>query len=184
MKERWRPVLNFESLYEVSSIGRIRSLDREVTNRSYWGQMRTYIVRGKILKPTSSKSGHLHVKLYPPKRGGKKTNTGVHCLVLEAFVGPCPKGMQCCHDDGSPSNNHVGNLRWGTPQDNMDDRERHGRHVKGSQSKKSKLKEKDIPSIRNRKSKKWGAMSEVAREYGVSPATIRDIWSGRTWSHV
>src|SRR5699024_6464865 len=52
----------------------------------------------------------------------------VHRLVLEAFVGPCPDGMEACHWDDDKTNNHVSNLRWATQSDNMHDRVRNGRH--------------------------------------------------------
>lgn len=53
-------------------------------------------------------------------------NVLAHRLVLEAFVGPCPEGMQACHNDGDRMNTRVGNLRWDTPKANSADRWRHG----------------------------------------------------------
>jgi len=55
-------------------------------------------------------------------------------MVLEAFVGPCPEGMECCHRDGNPANNHVGNLYWGTRSENLYDAVRHGAHAFASRS--------------------------------------------------
>lgn len=52
----------------------------------------------------------------------------VHRLVLEAFVGPCPEGMEGCHGDGDPTNNSLGNLRWDTATSNQLDKVRHGTH--------------------------------------------------------
>lgn len=71
---------------------------------------------------------HIYVHLYSK---GKHKNVGVHTLVLETFVGPRPKGFQCRHLDGNTQNNHVSNLQWGTPSDNMQDQLRHGTHAFG-----------------------------------------------------
>lgn len=57
-------------------------------------------------------------------RGGRACRF-VHRLVLEAFVGPCPPGMQCRHLDGNSLNNRLSNLCWGTPKENLDDAVRH-----------------------------------------------------------
>jgi hypothetical protein len=52
---------------------------------------------------------------------GRIRRRRVHRLVLEAFVGPCPPGMLCCHGDNDPGNNRLTNLRWDTPTANMED---------------------------------------------------------------
>lgn len=59
---------------------------------------------------------------------GKKTQRVVAPLVLEAFVGPRPRGTECCHWDGDPTNDALSNLRWGTSKENSADQMRHGRH--------------------------------------------------------
>ena len=51
-----------------------------------------------------------------------------HRLVLLAFVGECPSGMEACHNDGDPSNNNIDNLRWDTRSSNIKDQVKHGRH--------------------------------------------------------
>lgn len=189
MKKEWRPVVGYEELYQVSNRGRVWSNGRTLKCKSAWGKWTMRTKRSKFLKPTSTyyKGGDrlltTSVKLYD--LNGKKRSVGVHTLVLEAFVGPCPEGMECCHEDGNPENNRVENLRWDTKQSNMDDREKHGKHVKGSDSVKAKLTEEDIPTIRERlKDTTWGIMSAIARDYKVDTATIRDIRDNRTWKHV
>lgn len=79
------------------------------------------------LKPGIGSAGHLIVTLCP----GRHTRS-VHQLVLEAFVGPCPPGMQCRHfPDRNPANNHLSNLQWGTPKQNAADRVIHGTNGNG-----------------------------------------------------
>ncbi len=72
------------------------------------------------MKPRPHVDGYLTVKI----QGKPRT---VHRLVLEAFVGPCPPGMQCRHLDGNPANNRLENLAWGTHAENAADKIRHGR---------------------------------------------------------
>lgn len=117
--EEWRSIPGYETSYEVSSRGRVRSLDRVVTDR----RGRRHPKLGRVLTPvTNPVSGKLSVKL------GKSNTKMVHILVLEAFVGPRPNGLCGLHWDDDPSNNCVDNLRWGTRSANMHDKVRNGRH--------------------------------------------------------
>jgi hypothetical protein len=101
----------------------------------------------------------------------------VHTLVLEAFVGPCLPGMECCHRDGNPANNRLDNLRWDTRAANRRDMLRHGTH------RNARLFEADIPDIVALI--EGGVMqSEVAKYYKVSTSTINAIWLGDAWSHI
>lgn len=120
--ERWLPVPEWEGLYEISSLGRVRSLPR-LTSSGLRG--------GKILKPREyrTKSGRLqHVYVVFVAPGHKRMTYSVHKLVMLAFVGPRPDGMQTRHLNGNPADNrYPENLVYGTPEENMKDRdERHG----------------------------------------------------------
>lgn len=82
------------------------------------------------------KWGHLKVTLYPGPR-----QVLVHRLVLESFVGPCPKGMECCHaPDPNPANNALSNLRWGTHAENARDMVNQGRSNVGDKHWRRKAK--------------------------------------------
>ena len=117
--ERWKPVNGHEGIYEVSSHGRVRSVDRTVN----YSNGRVRHIKGRVRCATLDRYGYPIVDLW--KQGKGQTRT-VHSLVAEAFVGPRPDGMQVCHNDGDPTNNRVDNLRYGTHSDNMLDRVRHG----------------------------------------------------------
>lgn len=117
--EEWRDIPGYEGYYQASSHGRVRGLDR-VIEHSGTGKAR---IRGRILSPGKRKTGHLIVNL---RRGGGARTVPVHRLVLEAFVGPRPEGMECCHWDDNPANNHLSNLRWDTPSSNEQDKIRNG----------------------------------------------------------
>lgn len=192
-KERWRDVVGYEGLYKVSSKGRVKAVSMFITkvvktcsecgNRYFRDKQ---VTRYNYLKLSANDKGYSHVKLYKGGKGKFKSKSA-HRLVLEAFVGPCPEGLQCRHLDGNPSNNKLSNLKWGTRKKNMADREKHGRHDKGSNSVKAKLTEADIPIIRKRlkdANYRRGILTAIAKDYKVDAATIRDIRDGLTWKHV
>jgi len=111
MIERWKAVHGFEGRYEISDRGRVRSLINDVVMKA---------------KPNSK---YPEVKL---RRNGQSIMKYVHIAVLEAFVGPCPDGMECRHLDGDRRNNQISNLAWGTLAQNRWDLVRHGTLSKGS----------------------------------------------------
>lgn len=116
-QEVWKPVTGYEGFYEVSSLGRVRSLDRVAANGRFF--------EGAVIKPSENYNGHFRVTLY--KSRGRK-QCWVHRLVLEAFVGPRPANYDACHNNGVPSDNRAENLRWDTRSANAKDRVLHGNH--------------------------------------------------------
>lgn len=102
MQEQWKPVAGHESLYEVSNTGKVRSLN-------YKGE-------GKAQELTQGKKNYPVVCL---TRGGRNKTFAVHRLVAETFIGPCPEGYQVNHKDFDKTNNHVDNLEYVTPQQNI-----------------------------------------------------------------
>lgn len=116
MPEEWRPVVDYEGLYLVSDLGRVRSLPRATTS-------------GRILKQRADDVGRLEVKL--SKNGAEKTRR-VHQLVAEAFLGPCPPGQEVRHLDDDPSNNCLTNLAYGTSKQNKADMLRNHGHYKNA----------------------------------------------------
>ena len=120
--EHWKPVNGYEGIYEVSSHGRVRSLDRVVTR----SDGKVYRYKGKVLSEGLSKrGGYRLVSLWDQ---GKGQTRHVHSLVAEAFIGTRPEGTEVCHNDGNPANNHLDNLRYGTPSENKLDQVLHGTH--------------------------------------------------------
>ena len=122
--ERWRPVPAYAGYYEVSQLGRVRSLPRN--------DRRGRRVVGGMRKPHIAASGYPCVTLH---RDGSSQTHYVHSLVLEAFVGPRPPGAEACHGEGGPSDNRVDNLRWDTHRENVLDIVRHGHHQLANQVK-------------------------------------------------
>lgn len=117
--EIWKPIPGWEGYYEVSDRGHVRSALRVAIR----GNGAPQTIRPRVLKAFSTATLHLYVKLY---RDGEGAPAGVHRLVMAAFVGPCPDGMEVCHSNGDPSDNRLSNLRYGTRSDNIRDSVMHG----------------------------------------------------------
>lgn len=108
--EEWKPVPNYEGLYDASNFGRIRSLDRWRDN----GTGR-YIQKGRILKPGKNSKGYLTVILCKDR---KKKTFLVHRLVWETFNSEIPECMQVNHINEIKTDNSVWNLNLMTNQEN------------------------------------------------------------------
>ncbi len=160
--EEWRPVLRYKGLYEISDQGRVRSIDRiELVTRN--GREFTRRRDGRLLRISPNKfDGRPQAGL---SKNGKLTTIYVHRLVLEAFIGPRPKGLECCHEDGDRMNNRLSNLRWDTHASNEADKHRHGTAL-------SKLTMRDVDEIRQRYAKGTISQRALGREYGISKSAI------------
>lgn len=117
MKEIWKPIKNYEGLYEVSNTGKVKSLKRTVKSYNDWD--RTF--NEKILTLHSSKLTKRHPKpMYHVElwKDNKRKVMMIHRLVAETFI-PNPDGKpQVNHIDGNRKNNCVDNLEWVTNQEN------------------------------------------------------------------
>jgi hypothetical protein len=165
MKEIWKPIpwlrLNH---YSVSNLGRVKS------NR-------------KLLKPLANVNGYHRVNLYSKPTEFKKS-VFIHRLVLEAFEGPMPANMVCCHKDGQRANNKLPNLRYDTHKNNEADKTKHGTSCIGEKHGSAKLTDKDAAYIRKaykRLSHKNSNARCLAEKFGVSKSTIEKIVNGRYW---
>lgn len=176
--ERWRPVVGWEDLYEVSDRGRVRSLDRWVPHGV---GMRFHA--GRILKPAPHNAGYPKVNLCRGKDGGYRRKCAyVHRLVLEAFEGPCPPGMEACHGPGGPDDNRwpESGLHWGTLEENGHDKVRDGTIVRGERVAVSKLSEAAVLEIREALAS--GEMQKaIAARYDVWDSEISRINTGQRW---
>lgn len=117
--EHWKPVVGYEGIYEVSDRGNVRSLDRTVDTAN--GHKRTY--KGRKTKKFVGYKGYVYVNL---QKQNRSKSVRVHRLVLDAFKGVAAAGMIARHLDGNPENNTPDNLQWGTPSENMYDKQKHG----------------------------------------------------------
>lgn len=184
--EVWKAVPGYEGEYEVSTLGRVRSVARVISMQN--GTHRC--CAGKVLTHTMNGPSYYHkVSLSKSLRGKRVGRTGqkqhyVHVLVLTAFVGPQPAGLVARHLDGNIDNNTLKNLRYGTPKQNGQDKVRHGTSPVGSRNPASILTEQDVVSIRLALKGGRCGVKTLARRYGVSATTVRDAASGKTWKHL
>lgn len=158
----WKSVVGYEGLYEISDRGQVR-------NR-----------HGRLMSLSFDKDGYRRISL---SKKGKATNYCVHRLVLEAFVGPCPDGMECRHLDDVPGNNQLGNLCWGTHARNIRDRDEAGKTCRGSRHHRAKLEPSDVLKIRELLRLKI-PQRKIAQVFSVSYGAIRSIVEGRSWRAV
>ena len=116
MKESWQPVPGYEGLYQVSDLGRVRSLDRTVW-RQRLGKAMQWTLQGRLLK-TKWVGRAKYVGVSLSKNGQVATRT-VHSLVALAFIGPRPEGMEVNHKDCDKQNNALNNLEYLTHGENQ-----------------------------------------------------------------
>jgi hypothetical protein len=115
--ERWLPVVGYEGLYEVSDLGRVKSLRRLSSQGGY-------TIGGRMLSIAPGR--YLTVCLY---RNGVKATKQLHVLIAAAFIGPRPTPKHVVrHLNGDPGDTVLSNLAYGTTSDNQLDAVRHGTH--------------------------------------------------------
>lgn len=182
--EIWKPIPGYEGVYEVSDLGRVKSLER-IT--AYSDGRKQWILKERVLRPGLSGPGYPSVVLYKNKVG--RTHM-CHQLVALAFLGERAPSMEVCHYDGDFANSKLSNLRYGSSKDNKDDQRRHGTRLKGSRVGSSVLLEEDIPKIREMANRftsshkyEFGYLN-IGVMFGVSEGTIRNVVRGKTWKHV
>lgn len=182
-REEWRNIPGWEGLYVVSNLGRVRSLDRTIVKKvSRNGRMATIQRKGRIISQSLDSHGYSMLNLCA---GGKRRAALVHHLVLIAFVGPKPEGMECRHLDGRRSNNRLENLSWGTALENAADKKRHGTEIVvcGERHGRAKLNANDVRKIR-RDADAGLSYASIGREHCISAQQIREIAVRSAWRHV
>ena len=163
MSERWLPVVGYEGRYEISDLGRLRSLGAQ----SEWSRWKYY--KGGIVKGVRNRKGY---RQYCLRLNGSEKSILAHVLVAAAFIGPRPHGMAVCHNDGNGENNSPHNLRYDTPKSNQADRIKHGTFLtRVNGHPRAKLSKEEVAEIQA--SRDPGVA--LARKYGVTPQTISGL---------
>ena len=121
--EEWRDIPGYEGYYQVSDLGRVRSVDRVLRKMRPGGGEMVYPHRGRVLRSGACGGGYLKVTLSVE---GVQRNAMIHTLVAITFIGPRPDGHVILHANGDRLDNRLANLSWGTPAQNGADMVRHG----------------------------------------------------------
>jgi len=180
MNEIWKDIKNYEELYQVSNKGRVKSLNKLVTDISG----RVFEYKEKFLSTKSwiknKRPYYSSVTLFKNKQ---KKNFGVHRLVAEAFI-PNPSGkLEVNHKDQNRDNNSIDNLEWVTRKENL----KHIKYLgqKGSSNGNSKLTENDIKNICKLINNKY-SNSDIKKELNllINNTTLQDIRYKRKWKHL
>lgn len=173
--ETWVAAFGYEGLYEVSNLGRVKSLLPS----------KRFAVPGHILKPKRVGLGYVGVNLY---KDGKGATISIHKLVMRSFVGEAPPGMNVNHKDGVKKNNALTNLEYVTFASNS-------MHAfvtgllpqaptyKGAENGNASLSEAQAIEIAVRLQRGERAC-DIAKDMGVSRYPINDIKSRRKWKHL
>lgn len=162
--ERWAPVVDWEG-YEVSSEGRVRSLDRTVHFED--GRVRRY--KGQILRQkTCKRTGYVYVSL---RNGPRRECIKTDWLVLAAFVGPCPEGQERRHLNGDRADPRLTNLAYGTRVQNMRDKWSHGTAPFGEKHHVAKFSDQWCDQVRAA----TGTITEIALHFGASRTQVWNV---------
>jgi hypothetical protein len=184
LPEKWKPIDGYEEFYEVSSHGRVRSLDRQV-ERVCNGKLFVSNRPGKLFSLSKYTNGYLGVMLTDTY--GIHTRHLVHRLVAIAFL-PKPKldQTQVMHRDDDRTNAYFKNLKWGTPTDNMQDMVSKGRQSKlvGEATSGAKLTAKQVTDIRALYMMSPLTKTDLAKLYGVGLTAVRNIVDRKRWKHL
>jgi len=152
------------------------------------GKIWSYLSK-RFLKPTIGSHGYYDISLWENKKRYRRL---VHRLILETFIGDCPKGMEACHNNGIKTDNKIENLRWDTRSSNRRDAINHGtfytpfayKHVKGEQHGRAKLTEVDVRMIIYMYRTKLFTQQKIADIYNISRRTIGFIINKKVWKHL
>ena len=175
MREVWKQIRGFEGKYDVSNMGRVRSL-RFIN-----------AYRNDLRKPPLILSRkRINDKGYPAanlRKNNRCFESPFHVLVAEAFIGKKPKGKEVAHLDGNKLNAKASNLMWATRKENESHKRIHGTHQDGELNHYHKLKETQVKQI-ILLSRSGRSRISLANVFGVHRVTIGMIARRRTWKHI
>lgn len=163
----WRVVPSCPD-YEVSGDGVVRRCEPGRSTRV-----------GKVIKASPDASGYLRVCL---RVNGRPRKRGVHQMVAEAFIGPCPKGMTINHKNCKKTDNRASNLEYCTRAENLKHAHANGVYPRGEDTHTAKLTDERVLQIKRLLPTHNNC--ELGRRFGVSDVAIRKIRLGKTWKHV
>lgn len=170
--EQWKPIEGFEGLYEISNLGRVKSLPKRsgTCNR-----------KESIRKLSYTKDGYIKIRLCG---NGKDITTRVHRLVANAFI-PNPENKNTVnHIDGDKTNNKVDNLEWVNRSEQL--LHAYSLGLKKPVHTNRKLTISDVEEIRKtfKKNDRYYGASALAKKFGVTHKVILGVVNNETYKEV
>lgn len=177
---KWKAVVGYEGIYEVSNTGLVKSLSRE-KHCGYKGS-KPQITEEKILAIRTDRAGYKRVKL---SKNGVARLALLHRVVAQAFVMNVNSYREINHKDGNKENNFPSNLEWVTRSGNMKHAFEKGlKHSrKGESNNKAKITENDVRRIREMRKNKH-TLVEISMEFGITATNVSNIVNFKTWKEV
>lgn len=168
MIEIWKDVIGYEGFYQVSNLGRVRSLDRYVLNK---------FVKGKILTPKTDKDGYLQICLY---NNGRKYYR-IHRLVAQTFIPNHSNFPEINHKNEIKTDNRVENLEWCTTQYNSSYGSRAEKIIETRNKKELKKAEKPVImlTLEGKPINEYKSISEASRKNNISLGNLWSVLNGR-----
>lgn len=164
-KEIWKDIPNYEGMYQVSNLGRVKSFNYNRTGKE------------GVLKPKPHRDGYFQVMLY---KGGRGKMNKIHRLVILAFLGQ--SDLQVNHINGIKTDNRLENLEYCTGSENIRHAFNTGLKARGENHYKSKLTRACADRIKYGHQKM--KLKYIAEIYGISRQLVSDIRLGKAWKHI
>lgn len=178
--EIWKDVKGYEGSYQVSNLGRVKSLDREIKSRYGFRK-----IKGIILKEIPDKDGYYRVNLKESQNGKTKN---IHRLVATAFIDNKENKPQVNHINGVKNDNNVNNLEWSTLSENRQHAYNTGLQNsftrRGAKNNFNKLTKSQVIQIRESYKKGLITYKELAYKFKVSPGCIGSIIRKQNWNWI
>lgn len=161
MEEIWKDIVGYEGLYQVSSLGRIKSKDRKVYQKNRWNDdIIKFVYKGKIINTKTKGNNYVQVHLTKNK---KQKRYLVHRLVAEAFIPNTQGKSQVNHINCIKYDNRVENLEWNTPRENT-------QHAIRNNRKKQNTIKINQYDLNGKFIKQWESMTEVEKKLNIKRA--------------
>jgi hypothetical protein len=174
--EIWKDIQGYEGRYEVSNLGRVRTVPHYIEHNMFPGVQK--FVRGRMRKLQNNGTGYKFLVL---SKGDFRT---VHRLVAQSFIPNTDNKPWVNHKNGIKSDNRVENLEWCTRQENEDHAFGTGlKNSTGSANQMAKLTENDVAEIKRLYVPRKNS-EELAAKFGVHRVTIQRIARNKNWKHV
>lgn len=162
----WKNIPGYENFYQISDTTLVKRLKSKGC------------LKERIIKPHKKKDGYLYIGL---QKNGKRKTFAVHKLMLKSFIGPCPNGLESCHNNGNKEDNAINNLRYDTPSNNSKDKIKHGTFVCNL---KRKLNKEIVIEIRKLWKEGNLTQRQIAKQFNINRGTVWQIVNYYTWRQV